>query len=71
MEDISKNILRIICAHVEKFWRLGHNCFSYTVTICILGSMLSIAMLELFIELPLSSLIEARVHVQIYNRGLC
>ena len=68
---LAKIQLRIICAHVEKFWRLGHKCFSYTVTICMLGSMLSIAMFELFIELILSPLIEARVHVQNYNRGLC
>ena len=57
---------------MEKFCRLGlsHNCFSYTVMICTLGSLLSIVMFELFIELPLSPLIEARVQVQNYNRGL-
>ena len=58
---------------MEKFCRLGlgHNCFSYTVTICILGSLFSIVMFELFIDLPLTPLIEAGVHVQNYNRGLC
>ena len=58
---------------MEKFCRLGldHNCFSYMMTLCISGSLPSIAMFELFIKLPLSPLIEARVHVQNYNRGLC